>query len=522
MPKMPHVSHIIQQLLRLSLIAELFLIGLPNSHAQISGNGSGCDSVGERAQKYLEEENAAKAADTITAAMPRCSGDPQANALLGISLDEQHRYTQAHRALLRAIALNPSWAPFHNNLAVSYLHAGDPAAASAEFRKVLSLDPGNRVAVLNLATYYVEQKKFERALEYLKAANSDSSGDPDLQVLLIKAYLGAGSTAEALQIAQHFPASVSENPKLHFSLGLLFAENGAPEEAIHQFQLVPIMERDYETYENLGLAYVKLGNSEKARGSFEAAMRLAPQRPEPYLELSRIYLASQQPEQALFLLTQANQQAPDQVEVVITLAGVLMQTKRLDEADTLLTNSILQHPSNAMLWRARGDLRAQQHLDEEAIDAYRKSLRFDPAFYESHLELGKIYQQTGKAAEARAEFDAVLHAAPKSSEANAGLGQLALQSDHLGEAVTYLERAIKSDAGNSNAGETLATIFLREGKYAEADEVLRKLMGTNPDSPTVHYLEGRVLAKLGKSDDSQVEFEKARQLTSSSSGIERQ
>ena len=85
-----------------------------------------------------------------------------------------------------------------------------------------------------------------------------------------------------------------------------------------------------------------------------------------------------------------------------------------------------------------------------------------------------------------------------------------------------MERAFKKDPGNSEAGELLATIRLKEGKYAEADEILRKLMATDPDNPRVHYLEGRALAKLGKSDDSQLEFEKARQLTSSSSGIERQ
>jgi Flp pilus assembly protein TadD len=518
----PRGRYILRQILSHSMMAHLLLTGFHNSHAQASGNRSDCDSMVEHAQRSLEAENAAEATAAIMAALPQCSSNAQAYALLGISLDEQHRYTEAHRALLRAISLNPSWAPFHNNLAVSYLHAGDAAAATAEFRKVLRLDPDNRVALLNLATYYIEQKDFSHALQFLKAAKADSSADPDLQMLLIKAYLGAGSTEEASQTAQQLSSSASPNPKLHFSLGLLFAEYGQPNEAIRQFQLVPIMERDYETYQNLGLAYGKVGNSDKARGAFEAAMRLAPQKPEPYLELSRIYLASHQPDQAIFLLSQANQQAPHQVDVVVALAEVLMRTRRLDEADSLLADNIQQNPSNAMLWQARGDLLDRQHLDEQAIDAYQKSLRFDPKSIESRLGLGRIYQRTEKVAEARAEYEAVLHADPNSSEANAGLGQIAYQSEHLDEATTYLQRAFKKDPANSEAGELLATIRLKEGKYAEADEILRKLMGTDPDNPRVHLLEGRALAKLGKSDDSQLEFEKARQLTSSSSGTERQ
>jgi Flp pilus assembly protein TadD len=522
MPITPPGSHILRQIVMHSLMAHLLLTGFHKSHAQASGNRIDCDSIVEHAQRSLEEGNAAQAATAIAAALPQCPGNAQAYALLGISLDEQHRYTEAHRALLRAISLNPSWAPFHNNLAVSYLHAGNAAAATAEFRQVLRLEPNNRVAVLNLATYYVEQKDFSRALQYLKAAKADSSGDPELQMLLVKAYLGAGSTEEALQTAQQLSTATSENPKLHFSLGLLFAQYGQSNEAIRQFQLVPIMERDYETYQNLGLAYVKVGSPDKARGAFEAAMRLAPGRPEPYLELSRIYLASHKPDQAIFLLSQANQQAPNQVDVVVALAEVLMQTRRLDEADSLLASSIQQNPSNPILWQARGDLLDRQHLDEQAIEAYQKSLHFDPKSIESRVGLARIYQRTGKATEARAEYEAVLHAAPNSAEANAGLGQIAFQSEHLDEATTYLERAFKKDPGNSEAGELLATIRLKEGKYAEADEILRKLMGTDPDNPRVHYLEGRALAKLGKSDDSQLEFEKARQLTSSSSGVERQ
>ena len=163
--------------------------------------------------------------------------------------------------------------------------------------------------MLNLATYYIEQKDFSRALQYLKAAKADSSGDPELQMLLVKAYLGAGSTEEASQTAQQLSASTSENPKLHFSRAP-FAQYGQPNEAIRQFQLVPIMERDYETYENLGLAYVKAGNSDKARGAFEAAMRLAPQKPNPYLELSQSTWPPTSPTRRFFCLLRPTNRHP--------------------------------------------------------------------------------------------------------------------------------------------------------------------------------------------------------------------
>jgi Flp pilus assembly protein TadD len=102
------------------------------------------------------------------------------------------------------------------------------------------------------------------------------------------------------------------------------------------------------------------------------------------------------------------------------------------------------------------------------------------------------------------------------------MGEIAFQSDHLQEATTYLERAVAQEPGNSEAGELLATVRVREGKYTEADEILRKLIVTDPGNPRIHYLEGRVLVKLGRSNDSQLEFEKAQQLTVSGSGVAKQ
>jgi Flp pilus assembly protein TadD len=454
--------------------------------------------------------------------MPQCSGDSQAYALLGVSLDEQGRYAEAHRALLHAISLNPGWVPFHNNLAVSYLHSGDKAAAMAEFQRALRLEPNNQAALLNLAAYYVEQKDFHRALKYLSDAGAEGSEDPDTLMLLTRAYFGVGSTTQAFATAQQLSRVAGDDPKLHFSLGLLFAEHDKPAEAIQQFLLIPTTDRDYETYQNLGLAYVKVGNPDEARAAFEAATRLEPQKPEAYIELSRIYVASHQPDQAVYLLSQANQRAPERTEVTFALAELLTQIKRFDQAENLLTDAIKKHAANAMLWQARGDLFKNQQQDEPAIAAYRKSLQIDPKEIGPRVGLAQIYQRTGKPEQAKTEYQTVLRAAPHSVEANTGMGEIAYQAGLTEEAITYLNRALDQAPDNSEAGELLATIRVRDGKYEEADQILRRLMGSDPDNPRIHYLEGRVLAKLGKSDDSQVEFEKARQLTAANPAAERQ
>jgi Flp pilus assembly protein TadD len=100
-----------------------------------------------------------------------------------------------------------------------------------------------------------------------------------------------------------------------------------------------------------------------------------------------------------------------------------------------------------------------------------------------------IYQRMGKTEQARAEYEAVLHVAPHSVEGNTGMGQIAFQNGHLQEATTYLERAFPGRTrADSAAGELLATTWVREGKYSEADgdssQANRERSGQSTNSST--------------------------------------
>src|SRR5579885_1173793 len=458
------------------------------------GDQVGCGVLLGQAQQMLEHQHPKQARVMIRSALAKCPRNAQAYSLLGISYDQQNLYPEAEKAYHKAIALDPNWAGFHNNLAASYLHAGKTTEAIAEFQKALRLDPQNHLAGLNLADYYLNRSDYARSLRYFRQADADHSQDPAVLFGLAKAYFGARQPQSGLEIAEKLSRLAGADSKVHFSIGLLLAENGRYGEAIRELQAIPPGERDFAVYQNLGLAYVKSGKASEAEGAFEEAMRLNPASPEPYWGLGQIFFSTHRLEQGIYWLSQAHQRAPQRPDITFALAEALIQAQQSNRADDLLTDAVKQHPHDAALLQAVGDLYTEEHKDG----------------------LAKLYDRLGKNAQAQEEYEAILKRAPGNAEANLGLGRLALQSGKFNEAVTTLERALRSDPNNQAAMENLAAARIHLGQYAEAQGVLQRLVMMNADNSRAHYLLGQALLKMGQKKKAELEFERSRQLKSAS------
>ena len=93
----------------------------------------------------------------------------------------------------------------------------------------------------------------------------------------------------------HFQAAAKINPRdpmSHSNLGAYLQQHGQLPEAMEQYQRTIELTSDAgllaATYANLGAAYRKLGDDEKARDSFDQALRLNPDQSNAYLGLGQL------------------------------------------------------------------------------------------------------------------------------------------------------------------------------------------------------------------------------------------
>jgi tetratricopeptide (TPR) repeat protein len=492
-----------------SLIAGAFILaGSPG----VIGSSDDCASLLEKAQALLTQEQVPEARDVILIVVRKCPQNAQAYNLLGISYDEQSLYKEAQAAYQKAISLNPGWAAYHNNLAVSYYRAGGTANAIEEFRKAIRLDPLNQFAAVNLAKYYVDQREYRQALDYFQIADVAKSQDPALLLGLAKAYFGAGMEEAALQTISSLNQLGGTDAKVRFSLGLLLAENGQYAAAVKQFQTIPASDRDFAVNQNLGLAYSKLGRFAEAQTAYRNALRIEPSNPEPYLGIGQDFSAMYQFDRAVYWLSQAHERSPKRGDITCALAEALIQGRQFDRAHDLLSDALKYWPHDPTIQQSLGDLYSHQGQNQLAIKAYQESLSYAPRRFEVHLALAQLYQGLGRVSEAKAELDQVLRIATDNSEANATVGRIALQLGQIAIALDSLKKALQEDPNNLNANEDLATIQLRQGSSVEAQAVLEKLVRLDPNNPRYHYLLGQALLKSGRKEEAQREFTRSQEL----------
>ena len=120
----------------------------------------------------------------------------------------------------------------------------------------------------------------------------------------------------------HFQAAAEINPNdpmSHSNLGAYLQEHGKLTEAIEQYDRTISLTSDAgllaATYANLGTAYRKLGEDEKARESYDQALRLNPNQSNAYLGLGQLLEKQNQLDDAIRQLFEIGRAAPDRYRI---------------------------------------------------------------------------------------------------------------------------------------------------------------------------------------------------------------
>lgn len=146
---------------------------------------------------------------------------------------------------------------------------------------------------------------------------------------------------------------------------------------------------------------------------------------------------------------------------------------------------------------------AYQTQDYPRAEKYfREALVHDPEAYEPLVNLGGVLVTLGKTEEAiRFNGDAVLKR-PTDALANSQLGMAHHQAGNLDLATKYLGEARKLDPAHfSHPQLSLAHILVKQGRPAEAAEMLQEFLRYHPDNPHATAIRGQAeaLRKAGLS-----------------------
>jgi tetratricopeptide (TPR) repeat protein len=222
----------------------------------------------------------------------------------------------------------------------------------------------------------------------------------------------------------------------------------------------------------------------------------------------------------------------------IAQAEDAIQKNDYTSAEALLKKAIDKDPKNYQAWFDLGFVLNRLGRVEESIHAYRQSVAAKPEVFETNLNLGLMLvrfnspeaerylraatglkptdhveegqarawlalahlEENNKPEDALAAYRKASELTPKDPEPHLSAGLLNERQKEFSAAEAEYKQVLTIDSHSTEAAIGLTNIYMKSGRLAEAEPLLRRLAAERPDDAGIHLQLGRVLAAQDKKD----------------------
>jgi tetratricopeptide (TPR) repeat protein len=303
--------------------------------------------------------------------------------------------------------------------------------------------PDATSVALTEARALVNQGQPAAALQRLKGLDPK---DPRVAHLMGVAHYHADEPVQAIErllpVVDKLPNDSIERREAAQVLGLsLYVAGRFPE-------CIPYLEQTRRWAVNssellyvLGQAYIQTRQPDPAREVLAGLFRVPPDSAAAYLLTAQLMVHLEFEELADAQLRKAIEKDPRLPQARYLLAQAAIFRGRLDEAVTLLEKELEVNPDNAMAFYRLGDAYSRGDRWDEAIVALQKSIWLSPHFSGPYILLGKAYMKKEQSATAEGMLRRAIGYDPNNKSAHYLLGQLLQRTGRAAEAKQEFEIA---------------------------------------------------------------------------------
>jgi tetratricopeptide (TPR) repeat protein len=426
-------------------IYAVLLLAASSVNAQSGAATKDLDRDFQAAVAQYDAGHFAEAAAKLEKLLPSVPESFEVHELLGLVYSAESQDAKANEHLEKAVRLNPKSAAARTNLAANLVRLGKAASAEEQFRKAIDLEPENFDANHNLGEAYVRSGKIADAAPFLEKAQRIDPSSYDNGYDLSLAYLLTGHLKEARQVI-HDLLERKNTAELHNLLAEVEEKDGNFIAAANEFEAaahmdpsesnlfdwasellvhrtlepsIEIFRQATERYPQssrlavgLGMALYSLGKYDDAVLSLLRAADLSPSDARIYPFLSRAYDSSPgQADEVIKRFRRFAELEPRNGRALYYYAMSLWKGKRaqdpgldLHQIESLLTKSIELDPTLADAQLQLGNLYSDRSKYAEAIPHYKRALDLNSDLADAHYRLGQAYVRTGEKDRAQQEL----------------------------------------------------------------------------------------------------------------------
>ncbi|HEX8492089.1 MAG TPA: tetratricopeptide repeat protein [Pyrinomonadaceae bacterium] len=460
----------------------------------------------QRAAEMIRKGQLSSAEAELDAVLRQGPREANALNLLGVVRAQQHRASEAETLFLRAIETNKALLGAYLNVGQLYLDLGKPERALWAFTEAVKLAPDNAGIHFNLASLYQEKKEYALALEHLSKIPAART-NADQLFLLVKSHLGLGHVDDARALSAPLKDSRrAAPPDMAAAFAAVFAEHKLFDDAIEILETARRASNpSFALLYNLGASYYQKGEPERAEESYLAALSLKPDDVTTLRALASVARAGGNLEKSLSYLVRARKVAPDSPAVLYDFGWTALNMNLLYDALTALERLQQIKPDQPDYLYPLAIARLNNGESPRAQELINRYIQLRPQDGRGYYVLGAILYGAKKFPEARAALERSL-ALAYYPDTEYYLGMIAHHEGDEAQAISWLQRALKSDPKNSAAHAALGLIYAKEKDYSAARAALERAIELDPKNQGAHYQLGIVYARLGEKERSRAMF----------------
>lgn len=309
------------------------------------------------------------------------------------------------------------------------------------------------------------EKRFEEAAQLLKAALAivEKTEEKVTALQFLEAvYKDLGRPEDVIEDYKNIIHGSPDESELHRSFGTTLTHLGKWQEAIESYKEAIRLNPNFaDAYYDLGSVYGKIGHGEEEIESYKQAVRVKPDFKWAYYILGFRYTKLSRPEDAIESYKQAVKIDLDFAEACFLLGLLYKERGSREDAMTAFTQA-------STAYRKTIELRLEKDKKLGPFSPLRLSPMTGKWYADDYLGLGAAYAELGHLQEASEAFKQAIYFNPGEVAGYKLLGRAYQELGSLQEAIETYKEAVLLKPDDAEIYDNLLNLLLLSGQFSEA------------------------------------------------------